>query len=877
MGGGGTTIQAPEAPRYDQATRETLQAQIDLAPPQYAAEAQFRPLYSALTAADQAFQTQQALNIARQAYPQIAAMEADYNQANRAAELGQLQTALPAYQQAFNALTPGYAQAVANAGQLAQAATEQSLNRPIFGSYLGGLNDPYGTPVAARQQQVVAVAQPGQVPTQVQQPIAPRPVAPTQGIQVDQGLSDRFVQFTQQMQQSLPGAVAAPVNPGGPIAPVRAAARGGRGLITNQEEIDAQNAKIAQYQTDLAAFNAAEPARKAASSEFLAAFNPAAAFAPRASAPAQIQGPVLPSGPLGAGGAPVSALGGPGTMTGQMQGPALPFGPQELAPRIQQAQAQPGQSMQSVLQTQQGQGSAAIIPAAQQAAYQQAFQNQQQTMQPQVSMRAPLEPNQLAAQGGAAPSSIRDTPAGSYINAVQNFTPTNVAYGAGMPQEAGYLNQVQSAQAAARTAGMVPTAANMQRVAGPQLASNIQNLDQNAVNQYIAAMPGMGQYANMLAQQSQAELSAGRSLTAEEQRMADQAARSAYAARGTALGPQAVNFEILNRADVANQRYQQRLQNAAQAAGTIQGIYQPALQQSLQRQQLGIDYGLGLQQQAFGQAQARDAMNQQLQAQRYAQAMGTQQAGFGQATTRENLNQDIQQKRYDQLMGQQRLVQSAQEQAYNQAMGREQLGTGLQQTAFNQAIQRGQAEQQAYTASTAAQAGQAALGASAMSQLQQAQAPILQAFYKQPILQGQENQAQQLALAAQQLSGPQLFNPESQTGIGSIYGAYNSKVNLATAQAQANAAAKAGQMGMFGSLGGSAIGAAGLLAFCWVAREVYGTENPRWMQFRDWMLANASDDFVDAYIQHGPKVAEFISDKPELKNMIRSWMDSKIS
>jgi hypothetical protein len=447
-----------------------------------------------------------------------------------------------------------------------------------------------------------------------------------------------------------------------------------------------------------------------------------------------------------------------------------------------------------------------------------------------------------------------------------------------MPQEAGYLNQVQSAQTAARTAGMVPTAANMQRVRGPQLASNIQNLDQNAVNQYIAAMPGMGQYANMLAQQSQAELSAGRSLTAEEQRMADQAARSAYAARGTALGPQAVNFEILNRADVANQRYQQRLQNAAQAAGTIQGIYQPALQQSLQRQQLGIDYGLTRQQQEFAQAQNRDAMNQQLQAQRYAQAMGTQQAGFGQATTRENLNQDIQQKRYDQLMGQQKLVQSAQEQAYNQAMGREQLGTGLQQTAFNQAIQRGQAEQQAYTASTAAQAGQAALGASAMTQLQQAQAPSIQAFYKQPILQGQENQAQQLALAAQQLSGPQLFNPESQTGIGSIYGAYNSKVNLAAAQAQANAAKSAGQMGMFGSLGGAAIGAAAkFIPVCWVAREVYGVENPRWMQFRDWMLANASDDFVDAYIQHGPKVAEFISDKPELKNMIRSWMDSKIS
>jgi hypothetical protein len=417
----------------------------------------------------------------------------------------------------------------------------------------------------------------------------------------------------------------------------------------------------------------------------------------------------------------------------------------------------------------------------------------------------------------------------------------------------------------------------------------------------------MGDYANMLAQQSREELSAGKGLTAEEQRIADQTARAAYAARGTALGNQAIGAEILNRADVSNQRYQQRLQNAAQAAGTIQGIYQPALQQSLQRQQMGIDYGLGLQQQQFGQAQARDVMNQQLQAQRYgqlmntqgtgfgqaqaqdaaaqslqaqrySQAMGTQGAGFQQAATREGINQQIQQQRFGQLMSQQQLMQGAQAQAYEQAMGREQLGAATQQMAFQQALQRGQADQQAYMAGIQAQGAQAGVGAAAMSQLQSAQAPILQAFYKQPILQGQEAQAQQMGMAMQQMAGPQYFNPESQTGMGSIYGAYNSQTNLAAAQAQANAGKQAGMMGMLGSLGGSAIGAGGMIAaFCWVAREVYGTENPKWVQFRDWMLANASDDFVDAYIQHGPKIAEFISDKPELKGMIRSWMDSKIS
>jgi hypothetical protein len=113
--------------------------------------------------------------------------------------------------------------------------------------------------------------------------------------------------------------------------------------------------------------------------------------------------------------------------------------------------------------------------------------------------------------------------------------------------------------------------------------------------------------------------------------------------------------------------------------------------------------------------------------------------------------------------------------------------------------------------------------------------------------------------------------------MGSIYGAYNTQANLASSQAQINAGLKAGRMAMIGQLGGAAMGAAGMAAMCWVAREVYGIDNPKWTQFRDWMLTHASDEFVDAYIQHGPRIAEFISDKPELKNMIRSWMDSKIS
>jgi len=284
-------------------------------------------------------------------------------------------------------------------------------------------------------------------------------------------------------------------------------------------------------------------------------------------------------------------------------------------------------------------------------------------------------------------------------------------------------------------------------IRGPRMQSGLGQINQNTVQQYLNTMPGMQDYAKLLAQQSQADLAAGRNLSAEEQRLADQSARSAFAARGTALGGQAVNAEILNRASVQNQRYQQRLQNAAAAAGTIQAIYQPALAQSLQRQQAGLEYGLGAQNQAFGQA-----------------------------------------------------------------LQREQLGMGAQQTAFNQALQRGQAEQQRMQAGTAIQAGQAQLGAGALGQLQAAQAPVLQAFYKQPILQGAANSAQQMGYNMGQAAGPQLFNPESQTGMGSIYGAYNAQMNLAGAQAQANAAAQAGRSAGSGSMLGGLLGGIGSIA-----------------------------------------------------------------
>jgi len=169
------------------------------------------------------------------------------------------------------------------------------------------------------------------------------------------------------------------------------------------------------------------------------------------------------------------------------------------------------------------------------------------------------------------------------------------------------------------------------------------------------------------------------------------------------------------------------------------------------------------------------------------------------------------------------------------------------------------------------------------SYLAQQSQPALASYYQQPMYAGSfGGSAVQNAMMGQQQAGAQYFNPESQVGMGSIYGAYNAQMGLAGAQAQANAAKSSGMMSMIGSLGGAAIGAGGMMGGasimkCWVAREVYGATNPAWVAFRDWLTHDAPRWLDKAYIKYGERIAAFIKDKPLLKNLIRRWMDSKIA
>jgi hypothetical protein len=60
---------------------------------------------------------------------------------------------------------------------------------------------------------------------------------------------------------------------------------------------------------------------------------------------------------------------------------------------------------------------------------------------------------------------------------------------------------------------------------------------------------------------------------------------------------------------------------------------------------------------------------------------------------------------------------------------------------------------------------------------------------------------------------------------------------------------------------------------CWVAREVYGEDDPKWLQFRDWVVGASPDWFYKLYSTHGEKIAEKVKRNPWTKKVIRPLMD----
>jgi hypothetical protein len=96
------------------------------------------------------------------------------------------------------------------------------------------------------------------------------------------------------------------------------------------------------------------------------------------------------------------------------------------------------------------------------------------------------------------------------------------------------------------------------------------------------------------------------------------------------------------------------------------------------------------------------------------------------------------------------------------------------------------------------------------------------------------------------------------------------RIQMETAIQSANASRSGGIMGgalqAAGTIGGAMI-------MCWVAREVYGKDRAEWMVFRQWLLTEAPEWLLDLYMEEGERFAEFISDKPVLKFLVKKAMD----
>ena len=157
-------------------------------------------------------------------------------------------------------------------------------------------------------------------------------------------------------------------------------------------------------------------------------------------------------------------------------------------------------------------------------------------------------------------------------------------------------------------------------------------------------------------------------------------------------------------------------------------------------------------------------------------------------------------------------------------------------------------------------------------------AGLLQSTSQDPyaMILGRSSGVGQLAGMTQQASSMPTstsnFNPFNKS-IMDIYAGNNAN-QLAASTAQANATA-----GMWGGMfqGLGSLGGGYLSKNCWVARECYGEQNPRWMIFRHWLFTKAPKWFRNLYISHGERFAAYIHNKPVVKSLIRKWMDSRIA
>jgi len=223
---------------------------------------------------------------------------------------------------------------------------------------------------------------------------------------------------------------------------------------------------------------------------------------------------------------------------------------------------------------------------------------------------------------------------------------------------------------------------------------------------------------------------------------------------------------------------------------------------------------------------------------------------------------------------------SARQQGVGEQFGLGEFGNSAQQQFFSQLA----AKQQANNAAAGQEFGQNMSAADFANQANMAR------FDQGQVLRGNDIQDRERSINENLLERNQGFNELAAFLNGSpiapnspafantpVYNAAQGSPDATGLAASNYAAKRQASAGMLGSLFGAAgqVGAAALAA-CWVAREVYGIENPKWLQFREWLFAKAPRWFRALYLTHGARFAVWLHDKPRLKAVIRRWMDARI-
>ena len=835
---GSTTVNAAPQRDYAQETKDTLATQIALAPDLYASEAKYQPMYNQLqmqlaqeavlgresgfntqayaqsrpdlarnwqnslanptgatekgilqagsfenyvkqdwegSGADPAFATGGRSGGLIQTYaglqPQLSAISAQSNTAQRAADIQDVANLAPAAREAFRASNPELFAQLEAAGKL-QGSDNQNFNR---------LNAALATA-------------PGQQNISAQQITGPNINAQMLGREntsfgnintMDVAAQQMASPGSVQAQQLAAAQVAAPGTVG--------AERVGAALIETPAQVQARNVRTQALQ------------------------------AQQVAAPQQVQAGLIQPGTLGA----------------SLYGQALNAGPSRISSALESAvlgnltadgslsPAEQRQAEQQVRASYAARGMA-MSPQAISAEVQNRLVNQRQRSIENMGLAGQVN-QQLQAEQAANRGF-----AGNVFGADVNVQQQNVG------------NQFAAAQ--------FNNQAALQAALANQAAGN-QMSQQNAANQLQA------QLANQQAGLQAGQFNASTSIQAQQANQ-DALLRAQLANQQAGIQTGQFNVQTGLQAGLANQSAENQMALANQQAGLQAGQFNVNTQAQLQAQNQDAALRAALaNQQNYMQGQQFNALNQSQVAQ--ANRDAAQQAGLANQAANMQQQQLMAQYGYQgQLANQQANLGTAES---NRAFPAQQL-----QNYYQNLGQAGQLYNHGLGADRAYAAQMVGLQQATMSDPYQAILGRPSAAFAQQ--QGVSGQGANLT----QMGGPALFNPESSYA-NNIYGGNQQATNAANiATAQSNAAVLGGAMQGLGSLAGGQLGAA-IYNKCWVAREVYGANNPKWKRFRTWLLTRAPKWFHDFYCKYGAQFAEFISDKPRTKSLIRRWMDSRIA